>query len=55
MPFLQVEVLDNNITYYEIIKSIISMSNGKAPGPDGIVIEMLNAASHVMPFYAFFI
>ncbi len=26
----------------------MSMSNGMAPGPDGIIIEMMKAASHML-------
>uniref|UniRef100_A0A8C2G765 Reverse transcriptase n=1 Tax=Cyprinus carpio TaxID=7962 RepID=A0A8C2G765_CYPCA len=42
------EILDSSITYNEIFKAIMSMSNGKVPGPDGIIIEMLKAASHML-------
>uniref|UniRef100_A0A8C2PXD3 Reverse transcriptase domain-containing protein n=1 Tax=Cyprinus carpio TaxID=7962 RepID=A0A8C2PXD3_CYPCA len=46
--FNEDEILDSSITYNEIFKAIMSMSNGKAPGPDGIIIEMLKAASHML-------
>uniref|UniRef100_A0A673IRE6 Reverse transcriptase domain-containing protein n=1 Tax=Sinocyclocheilus rhinocerous TaxID=307959 RepID=A0A673IRE6_9TELE len=46
--FNQVEALDSSITYDEIFKTIMSMSNGKATDPDGIIIEMLKAASHML-------
>lgn len=46
--FNEVEVLDSNITYDEIFKIIMSMCKGKAPGPGGIIIEMLKAASHML-------
>lgn len=36
---MHVEVLDRHITYDEVFETIMSMSNGKAPGPDGV--EML--------------
>uniref|UniRef100_A0A8C1VFG1 Reverse transcriptase domain-containing protein n=1 Tax=Cyprinus carpio TaxID=7962 RepID=A0A8C1VFG1_CYPCA len=42
------EILDISITYNEIFKVIMSMSNGKAPGPNGIIIEIVKAASHML-------
>ncbi len=46
--FNEDEISESSITYNEIFKAIMSMSNGKAPGPDGIIIEMLKAASHML-------
>uniref|UniRef100_A0A8C2AI13 Reverse transcriptase n=1 Tax=Cyprinus carpio TaxID=7962 RepID=A0A8C2AI13_CYPCA len=42
------EILDSNIMYNEVFKAIMSMSNGKAPGPDGIIIEMIKVALHTL-------
>ncbi len=46
--FNEEDILDSSITYNEIFQVFMSMSNGKAPGPDGIIIEMLKAASHML-------
>jgi len=47
----EVQELNNVITTEEILKCIKDMSNGKAAGIDGVVVEMLKSSSHtIVPF-----
>ena len=46
------EVLDCRITRDEIVKSIIKLKNGKAPGSDNILNEHIKATMHIfLPLY----
>ena len=43
--------LDEKITVEEVIKGILQLSNGKSPGEDGILIEMLKSARAMLVPY----
>ena len=47
----EIQELNNAISSEEILKCIKDMSNGKAAGIDGVVVEMLKSSNHiVVPF-----
>ncbi|GFR63951.1 RNA-directed DNA polymerase (Reverse transcriptase) domain containing protein [Elysia marginata] len=43
-PFTKKGELNNPITPEEVRKAVASLSNNKAPGPDGIQVELLKSA-----------
>lgn len=43
----EIQCLNASITTDEILKCIREMSNGKAPGIDGVVIEMIKCSTNV--------
>ena len=46
-PFEQTGELNFPITPYEVTQAINKLSNNKAPGPDGIQVELLKSAPHL--------
>ena len=42
------DLINEPITKYEVTRALISLKNGKAPGPDGIIGEMFKNASDVV-------
>ena len=47
-----IDVLDDPITNEEILKAVSGLSNGKAPGPDNVLNEVIKVSViHLLPFY----
>ena len=49
------DLINEPITKDEVTRALISLKNGKAPGPDGIIGEMFKNASDVVLDSSFFL